>query len=174
MTTKSFLKKTFTLTPIIYTISTFIIIIISVFNGPDQMGIYQGVDVKTHLFFFAFSLFSAIGITASKIDKIPSYARYFVEGGSMTLGFLLFVVLPRDGMNFTKACGWTFGFAAMYALVRVVIAIIKYDEKSGKKNVKASTKTNRKVTKKTREDALYGKTKKSEPEYTNLFTTDKK
>lgn len=174
MNIKSFLKKTFTLAPIIYTVATFIIIIISVFNGPDQMGIYQGVDVKTHLFFFAFSLFSAVSVTVAGMDKIPSSAKYFIEGGGMATGFLLFIVLPREDMQLVKACGWTLGFIAAYAIVRVVIAIIRYDEKSGKKKVKENKKTNRKAEKKAREDALYGKTKKSEPEYTNLFSSDKK
>ena len=174
MNIKSFLKKTLTLTTIIYTVSMLFIVIVTMLGGANQAGEFPPIGVDTHLFFLAFSLFSAISITIAKFEKIPSSAKYFIEGGGMATGFLLFVVLTRDGMQLGKACAWTLGFIAAYAIVRVVIAILRYDEKGCKKKVKENKKTRDKTEKKAREDALYGKTKKSEPEYTNLFSSDKK
>ena len=86
----------------------------------------------------------------------------------------MFVVLPKGNMKFSTACGWLFGFIVAYIIVRVVIAIMVYDEKSTKKNVKKSKKSAKANAKKAREDAISGKNKKDEVEYTNLFSSDKK
>ena len=174
MTTKEFIKKSLTLTAIIYTIVSAIVVITALFAGADDSGMMRVTDVKTHLFLFAFSIISAIGSSVAHLPIIPNSAKYFIEGGCMTLSFLLFVVLPRPDMTFPKACGWLIGFAIAYVLVRVVIAIIKHDEKSTGKKIKANKKAARKEAKKARTDAISDKSRKSEPEYTNLFTPDSK
>ena len=92
----------------------------------------------------------------------------------MALSFLLFVVLPKANMKFVTAIGWVFGFICAYALTRIVISILVFDESSTKKKVKKNKKAAKEKAKKTREDALYGKSKQSEAEYTSLFSSDKK
>ncbi len=174
MSAKEFFKKAFNLTCIVYTITSAIIILGALFAGADETGLMQVTDVKTHLFLFLFSFFSALSIVLARLKGVASFAKYFVEGGGMALSFLLFVVLPKADMNFIKACGWTFGFIIGYIITRVVISIIAYDEKSQSKKVKASKKADKQKAKKAREDAFNGKTKKTEEEYTSLFSPNKK
>ena len=174
MNTKEFFKRAANLTAVVYTITSAIIVLGALFAGSGGAGMMKVTDVKTHLFLFLFSIFSGMSITLSKHPKVASSAKYFVEGGGMTLSFLLFVVLPKDGMKFAKACGWLFGFIIAYILVRVVISIMVYDEKSTKKNVKTNQKNTRAKAKKVREDAILGKNKKDEVEYTSLFSSDNK
>lgn len=174
MSTKEFFKKAFNLTAIVYTITSAIIVLGALFAGADESGMMKVTDVKTHLFMFLFAFFSALSIMLSKLKGVASFAKYFVEGGGMSLSFLLFIVIPKDNMNFTKACGWTLGFIIAYVLVRVVISIMVYDEKSTNRKVKESQKASKKKAKKAREDALNGKNKKNAEEYTSLFSSDKK
>ncbi len=173
MTTKEFFRKAFNLTAIVYTITSLIIVIGALLAGADETGMMKVTDVKTHLFLFLFSFFSALSITFAKFPKVSS-VKYLVEGGGMTLSFLFFVVLPKANITFTTACGWLLGFIVAYILTRVVISIMKYDEKSTKKRVKANQRATRAKTKKAREDALNGKNKNADQEYTSLFSSDKK
>ncbi len=174
MKTKDFIKKIFNLTAIVYTITSAIVVLGALFAGADETGMMKVTDVKTHLFLFLFAFFSGLSISLSRLDKVSSGAKYFVEGGGMTISFLLFVVLPKDGIQFVTACGWVLGFIVVYVLTRVVISIMKYDEKSSSKKVRANAKSTREKAKKTREDALYGKNKKDEAEYTSLFSSNSK
>ena len=170
MTTKEFFKKTFNLTAIVYTIASAIIVLGALLAGADGNGMMKVTDVKTHLFLFLFSFASSLSITISKSEGVPSSAKYFVECGGMTLSFLLFVVLPKDNMKFSTAIGWIFGFICAYVLVRVVISILKYDEKSMSKKVKTANKK----AKKAHNHTPSNKNKKAEEEYTSLFSSNNK
>lgn len=170
MSTKEFIKKAFNLMAVVYTIASAIIIMGALMAGADETGMMKVTDVKTHLFLFLFSFFSALSILISKMPKI-SNVKYFTEGGGMTISFLLFIVLPK-GMKFTTACGWVFGFIIAYVLVKIVISILVYDEKSTKKKVKASKKAT-KEGKKPSKASHACKIKPCESEYTSLFS-DKK
>ena len=170
MTTKEFFKKTFNLTAIVYTIASAIIVLGALLAGADGSGMMKVTDVKTHLFLFLFSFASAISNTISNSKSVPSSAKYFVECGGMTLSFLLFVVLPKNNMKFSTAIGWIFGFVCAYVLVRVVISILKYDEKSMSKKVKVANKK----AKKSHNSTPTNKNKKAEEEYTSLFSSNNK
>lgn len=173
MNTKEFFKKAFNLTAVVYTVTSAIIVLGALLAGADETGMMKVTDVKTHLFLFLFSFFSALSITIARSPKVSS-TKYLIEGGGMTLSFLLFVVLPKSNIKFTTACGWIFGFVIAYALVRIVISILVYDESSTKKNVKSAQKATKAKTQKAREDALLGKNKKEEPQYTSLFSSNDK
>ena len=173
MGTKNFFRKTFNLMAIVYTIASAIIVIGALMAGADETGMMKVTDVKTHLFLFLFSFFSALSISIAKTPGVSS-VKYLVEGGGMALSFLLFVVLPKANMKFVTAIGWVFGFICAYALTRIVISILVFDESSTKKKVKKNKKAAKEKAKKTREDALYGKSKQPEAEYTSLFSSDKK
>ena len=173
MNTKGFFKKALNLTAIVYTITSLVIVLGALFAGADETGMMKVTDVKTHLFLFLFSFVSAISIAVAKLPKLSS-AKYLVEGGGMSLSFLLFVVLPKSNIKFPTACGWLFGFIVAYILVRVVISIMVYDEKSAGKKVKTNQKKSQPKAKKSHEDVSSPKNKKDEVEYTNLFSSDKK
>lgn len=171
MNTKNSIKKIFSLMAAIYTVASAIIVLGALMAGADETGLMKVTDVKTHLFLFLFSFFSALSVAFARSPKVSS-VKYLIEGGGMSLSFLLFIVLPKN-MKFTTSCGWLFGFIVAYVLVKVVISILVYDEKSGKK----PSKSNKKATKekKTNTDAVSRpKTKQKDAEYTSLFSSDKK
>ena len=172
MSTKEFFKKTFNLMAIVYTVASAIIVLGALMAGADETGLMKVTDVKTHLFLFLFSFFSALGIVIARSPKVSS-VKYLIEGGSMTVSFLLFIVLPKRNMKFTTACGWVLGFIVAYVLVKVIISILVYDEKSGKKKAKANKKPVKENQKKTAA-VSGGKNKPKDAEYTSLFSSDKK
>ena len=149
------------------------IVIVTMLGGANQAGEFPPIGVDTHLFFLAFSLFSAISITVAKFEKIPSSAKYFIEGGGMATGFLLFVVLTRDGMQLGKACAWTLGFIAAYAIARVVIAILRYDEKGGKEKMQKMEKASmtKSKNKPAPQKSAKAQKKMKDEEYVSLFSS---
>lgn len=176
MNKKEFAKGILTTGAIIYTaVSAAVLIITALLLGDSDSvseSAAQYITISNYLYILVFSFFASIATNICKLDKISASSKIFIHAFGYIGGFFFFFMLPKKA-GFTSTITLTLAFAVGYIIIRALIHIITYDEKSGKEKMqkieKASSKS--KSAKPTTTKSAKVQKKMKDEEYVSLFTS---